>query len=336
MDATPRQLVRQTLEFAGPARVPRQLWLLPWASLHYPDEVAALQRRFPDDIVSCPSFLATSPAMQGDRHGGGTHVDEWGCTFVGLQAGIIGQVKAPLVSDWSHLERVRLPLECLSVDVAQVNAFCRGSDRFVLGGCCPRPFERLQFLRGSENLFMDLARRPAELEELVRRVHGFYVREFELWAGTDVDGLMMMDDWGAQRTMLIAPALWRRLFKPLYAEYCDIARRHGKYIFMHTDGYVLDILPDLVELGVHAVNCQVACMGIRTLGERFRGRITFWGEMDRQHLLPRGTPEDVALAVREMQAQLWSRGGVIAQCEFGPGARPENVRAVFETWEQAL
>ena len=68
--------------------------------------------------------------------------------------------------------------------------------------------------------------------------------------------------------------------------------------------------------------------------EQFKGKITFWGEIDRQHILPNGTVEDVREAVSKVQNHFWANGGVIAQCEFGPGAKPENVRAVFERWAQ--
>ena len=64
----------------------------------------------------------------------------------------------------------------------------------------------------------------------------------------------------------------------------------------------------------------------------FAGKVTFWGEVDRQHLLPNGTPEEIAAAVASVKEALWRDGGCIAQCEFGPGARPENVRAVFQSW----
>jgi uroporphyrinogen decarboxylase len=334
MDMTPRELVRRALDFSGPERVPRQLWLLPWAYLNYPRESAMLLSRFPDDILHCPQYLRRPCRTQGDRYLPGAYVDEWGCTFHSVQAGIIGQVKTPFVTDWSRLDEVRPPLEALEVAEERVNAFCRATDRFVLGGCLPRPFERLQFLRGSEAVFLDLARQTPELLVLLKRIHGFYVQELEVWARTDVDGLMMMDDWGGQSKMLVSPATWRTLLKPLYADYVEIAHRHGKSLWLHSDGYILDIMPDLVELGVDAINCQVCCMGAAALGECCRGRMTFWGEVDRQHVLPSGTREDVRAAVREMRAELYRDGGVIAQCEFGPGANPENVAAVFEAWDE--
>jgi len=333
MEMTPRDLVRRTLEFDSPARIPRQLWLLPWAVQRYPEQVAAIQKRFPDDLVSAPPFYKRALPVQGDRYEPGCYVDEWGCRFENVQSGIIGEVRKPSLSDWSQLEAVRIPEERLSVDVRRVNEFCRQTDRFILAGCVPRPFERLQFLRGMERLLVDLMRQPPELFSLIEHIHEFYLKELELWAGTDVDALFIMDDWGAQHAMLISPHLWRVLFKPMYAEYIDLAHSRGKYVFMHSDGYILDILEDLIALGLDALNCQIACMGIGTVGERFAGQCTFWGEIDRQQLLPHGMRRDVLAVVREMHAALYRNGGVIAQCEFGPGAKPDNVLAVFEAWD---
>jgi uroporphyrinogen-III decarboxylase len=119
----------------------------------------------------------------------------------------------------------------------------------------------------------------------------------------------------------------------MYEDYVAIARRYGKYVFMHSDGNILDIMDDLVAIGIDALNSQVACMGIETLGRRFAGRITFWGEIDRQILLARGTLPEIEAEVRAVREHLYAGGGVIAQCEFGPGAIPENVLRVFETWE---
>ena len=75
--------------------------------------------------------------------------------------------------------------------------------------------------------------------------------------------------------------LWRRIFKPLYREYAAVARHFRKKIFIHSDGLILDILGDLFEIGYDAVNSQIFCMGIDRL-RSFRGKITFWGEIDRQ------------------------------------------------------
>lgn len=328
-----RTLVRKTLEFEHAGRVPRHLWTLPWASDHYPEELAALRRDYPDDIESAPAFLTRPLPTEGHPHEPGTFVDEWGCVFENMQRGIVGEVKAPIVQDWNDTGAVHIPVERLSIDPEKINAFCRESDRFVMSGTCARPFEQLQFLRGTENLFMDLALQDNALFAFLHRMHQFYLDEMTRWAETDVDALNFMDDWGTQQSLLISPDMWRAVFKPLYKDYVEVAHAHGKKIFMHSDGNIRQIYPDLVELGVDAVNSQIFCMGLDELS-RFAGNITFWGEMDRQHLLVDAGPAEVAAAVRDIHANLYRNGGVIAQCEFGPGAKPENVRAVFATWDK--
>jgi hypothetical protein len=330
---TSRELVIDALEFRSPERIPRQLWVLPWAERTWPAELAAIRKKYPDDIVQSPGFLTEPLKTSGDEYAPGVYVDEWGCRFESRQAGIIGEVKEPRIAAWSDLDGLRLPEERLSVDVRKVDDFCAASGAFVHARTVVRPFELLQFLRGPENLYVDLAERPDGLFRLIDKVHRFFLEELELWASTDVDALFFADDWGSQNSLLISPVLWRELFKPLYRDYAEVAHRHGKYIFMHSDGHIAAIYPDIVEIGVDALNSQLFCMDVKELGRRFAGRITFWGEVDRQRLLPYGSPADVAATVRVAKEALFRNGGVIAQCEFGIGARPENVAAVFETWD---
>jgi uroporphyrinogen decarboxylase len=329
---TARELVKRTIEFRSPERVPRQLWVLPWAERAWPRELAAIRERFPDDIVTAPPCLEKPLKTSGDEYAPGIFVDEWGSRFENRQWGIIGEVKDPVVRTWRDLDKVRFPQERLTVDRRRVDEFCASTEAFVLSKTTVRPFEQLQFLRGPEQLYMDLADRPDELFVLLERLHDFFREELELWAGTAVDALFFADDWGGQTSLLVSPALWREIFKPLYRDYAAIARRAGKALFMHTDGQVADILPDLVEIGVDAVNSQLFCMDIEDLGRRFAGRITFWGEIDRQWLLPYASPAEIAAAVDRVRTAFWRNGGAIAQCEFGIGARPENVAAVFERW----
>lgn len=334
---TPRELVYATLEFRNKTdRVPRQMWTLPYSEWKHGDMIAGIHRDYPDDIVSAPAILKERTIEEGDPYRKGISRDAWGCKVENIFEGIIGEVREPLVEDedWEDWEKVHIPTEWLSFDRETVNAFCRESDRFVVSGCCPRPFEQLQFIRKSENLYMDLLDMPAEMGKFLEKMHAFYCELLEEWAKTKIDALNFMDDWGSQRSLLINPELWRKLFRPMYQDYVEIAKRYGKKIFMHSDGYILDILPDLAEIGVDAVNSQIFCMGIGSVAP-FAGKITFWGEIDRQHLLVEGTKDDIRDAVHQVKDALWRNGGCIAQCEFGPGAKPENVYEVFRAWEEA-
>lgn len=334
MTATSRELVYQTLNFTGPARAPRELWALPIAAQNYPAEHAAILAAYPPDLVGIAGHERAHPPTRGDQHGIGEFTDEWGATFVNVQAGVIGEVKRPLIGDWAtDTVRVHIPREWLTIDRDAINRDCAATEKFTLCGCCPRPFEQLQFLRGTADLYMDLTDPPPEMLAFMATMHAFYCELLEAWAHTDVDALRIMDDWGSQRSLLISPAMWRTYFGPMYRDYVQIAHAAGKKFFMHSDGHILAIYPDLIEIGVDALNSQIFCMGVEKLAP-FAGQITFWGEIDRQRLLAFATPAEVEAAVRSVYAQLWRNGGCIAQCEFGAGARPENVARVFATWDE--
>ena len=331
---TSRELVYETLEFRNTShRVPRHLWTLPWSTSRYPEVYRSMDEQYPDDIVGAPNVLRTPLPEIGDPYAAGSYTDPFGSVFENVQPGVIGEVKKPQILDdeWEDADKIRLPEEYFSLDIDAVNRFCDGTDKFVNAGVTPRPFERLQFLRGSENLYMDLADPPEGFLRFVKKLHDFNCRLQELWAKTRVDALTFMDDWGAQKALLIRPDLWVEIFKPLYKDYIDIAHSSGKKIFMHSDGNTIDIYPHLIELGLDAFNSQIFCIGVDKL-EQFAGKITFWGELDRQWILPYGSTQDVREAVEKTYQTLWRNGGCIAQCEFGPGAKPENVLECFKTW----
>jgi len=318
--------------------MPRDLWVLPWARTHHPDALARLEQRFPSDFGTAADVYRPSPRVQGDPYVLGTYVDEWGCRFTNIHGGVIGEVREPVVRDADDFEQVAPPYETLPADVNAsrdaVNRAYAAEDRFVRAACCPRPWERYQFLRGSENAMIDIAEPGREVRALLRRIHEFYLTELEFWLTTDVDAIGFMDDWGAQRQLLISPSTWRELFKPLYKDYCDLAHAHGKWAFMHSDGHTQAILADLIEVGVDAINAQLFCMDMAELARIGKGKITFWGEIDRQHVLPSPDPQAGRDAVRQVARHLYDpTGGIIAQFELGPGGNPAVALAIFEEWE---
>ena len=180
---------------------------------------------------------------------------------------------------------------------------------------------------------MDLAWGTREALGLLEMIHDYYLQHLQHVVKTDVDAVFFMDDWGSKDALLISPAMWTHYFKPLYREYVELAHSHGKFALMHSDGHILAIYEHLIEIGVDAINSQLFTMPIEEIGARFKGRITFWGEMDRQHVLPFGSPEDVSVAVTRVKNALWDdRGGVIGQAEFNKGYPLENIQAFFSAW----
>ncbi len=332
---TSRERVTKALRFEHPDRAPRDLWTLPGIPMRRPDALAAMQAAYPSDFTGPDFNYGPADRATGVPNQVGSYVDEWGCGWEVAEAGVIGEVKHAPLADWAALATYQPPWEMLNgADFSRVDAACAATDKFVLAPAdTVRPFERMQFLRGSEKLYLDLGYGTREMLRLRDMLHAYFIRALELWLKTDVDAIGFMDDWGTQERLLISPAMWRELFKPLYAEYCAIIHGAGKFVFMHSDGHIAAIYPDLIEIGVDALNSQLFCMDIEALGRRYRGKITFWGEIDRQHLLPFGTVEDVRAGVRRVRQALDDgTGGVIAQCEWGNDVSAENVAAVFETW----
>lgn len=329
---TARERVIRALTFGGPDRVPRQLWTLPGVAYFRDNELWRMRELFPDDIAGPRFTYAKSAKARGEQGRRGVYTDDWGCVWEAAEDGVIGEIKRPILEDWADLPKIAPPWEILAADWGSVAAR-DDAEAFLLAGTTVRPFERLQFLRGSENLFLDMAYGVAEFFRLRDLVHEFFLAEIERWSAADVDGVSFMDDWGSQRALLISPAMWRAYFKPLYKEYCDLLHGRGKYVFFHSDGCIREIFPDLIEIGIDAVNSQLFCMDLEELAREYKGRITFWGEIDRQHLLPFGSPGEVKEGVRRVRRALDDgRGGVIAQCEWGVNDPFENIRAVFEAW----
>lgn len=339
MNQTPREVLKRTMTFDYPDRIPYTWGTLPWADEHYPEEVRRLREEFPGDVECSPSPYRAGSRVRGSAYKAGTYVDEWGCIFENLMDGVIGEVKTPLVADLADWDSVEPPYDTLPADpptaYRMIAEARRSTDRMLRADCCPRPWERYQFLRGTENAMMDVAFDEPEFRRLLDKVHRFYLAEFEFWAKSDVDLLFFMDDWGSQNSLLISPESWRRIFKPLYRDYCEIARNYGKLVLMHSDGNILSIIPDLIEIGVNALNSQLFSMDLDAVAEVARGRIALWGEIDRQHILTDPDPEAGRQAVRAVADRFFEpSGGLIANLEFGPGARPATVRAALEAWRE--
>ena len=331
-----RERMINTLHFKAVDRIPRHLWYLPGVAMFRNTELEELLQNYPNDIEAPVYKYGTGKRCQGIPHQVGNYIDAWGCKWYVGEPGVIGEVKEPPLIDWSSLNHYQLPWELLDeADLSAVGSSCEQSAKFMLAATETRPFERMQFLRGTENLYIDLAYGERQVYRLRDMLQDFFVKEMEMWADTAVDGVWFMDDWGSQQSLLISPNLWREFFKPLYKDYCDILHRKGKYAFFHSDGHIEAIYPDLIEIGIDALNSQLFCMDIEKLGHQYAGKIVFWGEIDRQKLLPFGSPQDVAQAVQRVAKALLptEKTGVIAQCEWGVKDPRQNIEAVFAGWE---
>lgn len=331
---TGRERIHKCLMFQNPDRAPRDLWALPYISLHRKEEFDEVVRKYPMDIGLSQLSPGWDDKVVQATAKAGCYEDDWGSIWQVGEPGVIGEVKSPAIARWSDFSTFQPPWDLVrNRDMSHVNRLCDESDKFMLSDVTARPFERLQFLRGTENLYLDIGYGTAEIRKLLDMVHEFYIEDVTSWCKSNVDGIFFMDDWGDNSGPLINPEIFRELFKPLYRQYCEIIHSHGKFAFFHTDGNTQKIYGDFVEVGMDAINSQLFAMDIEELAGKYRGKVTFWGEMDRQYVMPFGSREEVRQAVRRVRKALDDgAGGVIAQCEWGKSDPGENVEAVFETW----
>ena len=320
-----RQRVKAALSFKPVDKIPMEI---------EPDFLP----EFDSDILM-PSYNYGNGKTSGVQGIKGTRTDYWGSEWISGEDGVKGEVKNPIIKSRKDLDSLYIPYDVLEqADLSTVDEQCAASQKFTMKMWGIEPFQRMQYLRGSEELFIDIALEDTGLLRLMEMVHGFYKTEVELWATTAVDAIHLEDDWGAQNSMLISPKIWRELFKPLYKEYCDIAKANGKLVVMHSDGYIMDIIPDLIEIGVNAINPQLNIMPYDELSKLMRGKIALWGGIDRQWLLPFGSTRDAQLEVHKIAGYFCGAGntGVVGQSFKDKDARPDNLRAIYNTWKALI
>jgi uroporphyrinogen decarboxylase len=334
-----RERVIATLQFKNPDRVPVDMWIHRATQLKYGKDLDALLERYPLDIVRL--FGPTDRNFYPEMSDVGDIKDAWGSTWRVLRQGINGEVKIPAIQNVSKVQAYQTPVEWLEKEWEKHNALIdqkiedgRQKNRFILGGYI-EIFQRMQFIRGTENLLYDLGGEPESAAVLRDKVLEYFKQYLQYWLKKDVDAVYFSDDWGTQRSLLISPKMWKELFKPAYQEIMDIVKESGKFIFYHTCGHVLGLYPEFIELGIDAVNSQIHCMGLENVAEKFAGRITFWGEMDRQNLLPFGAPEEIHRSAALMKEKLLvNGGGLIGHSVAGVDVPLENIKAILTCWNR--
>jgi len=334
---TSRERVLRTLEFKTPDKVPYDAWILPGAFSKYGEKLNNLVEKYPVDIIQIPG--PSDHGFNSEYYQEGTFVDLWGCTWVNIQAGIIGEVKNPILTEETKLLEYTAPVDKFikwwnesKQDIDNSIAEARKRGQFILGGWISL-FERMQFLRGTEELFCDIALKDGTAEKLTTIVMDFYREYVDKWLECDIDGVTFGDDWGTQRSTLINPADFRATFKPCYQELCKKIKGAGKKIFFHSDGWIFDLYDDLLDLDVDAINTQVWCMGIENVAEKLAGKVTLWGELDRQYTMPFRTPDEVRKEVSLLKKSFaTSDGGFIGLGTVLADVPFENAEAMFAAW----
>jgi len=207
-------------------------------------------------------------------------------------------------------------------------------DYFIIGDMELTMMDLAAHLVGLEKLLVDMAMGEAYVETLIEKAKSFSLSIGKKLASMGVDGVWAGDDFGAQHGMLISPSMWRKYFKEQYREiYAELKLVNPDVIIMqHCDGAVAPILGDWIEVGLEVFNPvqpNVPGHEPEELKSRFGERLSFWGAIDQQQLLPFGTPGEIEADVKA-KIEVLGRGGgyVVAPAHIIQSDTPmENVEA---------
>jgi len=334
-----RERYIRSLTFDSPDRVPVMHHTLKGAWTTYCRELENLYARYPSDVLLSSRThepFALGGSERGHWAGGQVTYDDWGCGWLWNTPDHMGQTVYFPLAYWDVLETYRPPdpmsgEEAVEQMVAEVDADGHQHFVFVDGG---ELFQRMIFMRGMENLMIDLHEDREEVYVLRDLITEVCLKRIERWGATGkVDGIILRDDWGTQQALMIQPRTWRQVFLPAYEKLVEAIHATGAFASFHSDGVIDDILPDLVAIGCDEINPQVHVMDIEALGDRYRGDICVRADMDRQYTMPDGKPEEVRQLVHRLYAAFGSRdGGYVGWAEMNSDVPIANAEAMLETF----
>jgi hypothetical protein len=314
--APTKELVRNALRRKGSPRcIIRVQRLSLDVILRYGDDLADIFCAYPDDIISphpYDMFIGYQAPARKDRIDplrvmmeSATWRDEWGTEWGHARGGVGASCVDYPLKDWSRLDGYlgnNFPDPRAPGRLAESAAAIRkhGEKRYCMGVNPLTLFERMHNLRGMENALMDFYTNERESQILLERLTEYNRELFRSWAEIGADGMFLGDDWGSQRSMMISAEMWRRIFRPLYKRLFDEIHRWGMEVIYHSCGNIMDIIPDLIDIGADVLDpLQPGAMDAAEIARRFGGKIAFYGGVDVQEL-PTSTPRKIKDEVRRL------------------------------------
>jgi uroporphyrinogen decarboxylase len=267
------------------------------------------------------------------------HVDEWGVWWRAGAFHHFAQVESPLrgPQDAVRLRQYPWPdldqpyrFQGLRERVAELH-----TQGLAVAAFAGSVFEQAWYLRGLEDLMMDMAAAPEQAHYLFERTATLQQFAAEQFARAGVDIIITGDDVAGQQGLLISAPMWREFLKPRLAATARAVKQAnaGSFLFYHSDGNVEPLIPELIEIGIDILNpIQPECMDPAAIKRRYGDRLSFWGTVSVQRTMPFGTPDDVRAEVRSRIREVGSGGGfILAPAHvLGPETPWENIVAFFE------
>lgn len=209
--------------------------------------------------------------------------------------------------------------------------------KVVMGMLWAAHFQDVCAAFGMENCLMNMISDPEMVHYIDDKIVDFYLKALKIFLDATegkVHAILIGNDMGSQRGLMISPALVEEFVIPGAKKLVDLAHSYGVKVVYHSCGSIIDIIPQLIEAGVdviHPIQALAAGMDPENLKSKFDGQVSFCGGVDTQHLLPNGTPEEVAAKVKELR-EYFPTGLIISPSHeaLQDDVPPANVKALFD------
>ncbi len=267
------------------------------------------------------------------------YIDNYGCEWHGEIDGITGIVEGHPLADWDALDDYQMPDPRTELPISGVNweeLRRNTAERKEHGGLTMGGLEhgwlflRLYYLRGFENLMMDMATEDPRLQKLVDMIveYSRYIVNQYIEMGVDV--ISFPEDLGAQDASIMGPKGFDRWIAPAYHSLMQPVRDAGIHVHTHSDGYIMDIIDNILACGVNIINLQDLCNGVENIARELKGRVCVHLDIDRQSTVPYGSRQEIMdLIEKEVRVLGSPQGGLMTVVGFYPPTPAENIDAVL-------
>ena len=211
------------------------------------------------------------------------------------------------------------------------------SDVFHVIGMGWGIFEQTWRMRGFENTLMDVIVETEFYKELLDKITELYIEMVKACEEIPADAFLFGDDWGDQRGVIIGPNRWRELIKPCWGKIYKEVHKQGKYVMSHSCGSIADILDDAIEIGLdvyESVQPEAAGMNPYVIKKKWGDKITFWGCLGSQSIIPFGTPDEIRDEIQKLCSEVGKGGGFIISPAkpLQPETSAENAAVILEAF----
>ena len=241
------------------------------------------------------------------------------------------QIPEPEMGDYKF---PKVPVEKIRKQCEQTLAIA--GDRFTCASIGFSLFERAWTLVGMENLLVYMITDPEFITELMDIIVDFNLQVIDIYLEYDFDCIFFGDDWGQQSGLIMGPELWRKFVKPPLTKMYAAAKNKDRFVMQHSCGDIQEIYPDLIEIGLDAHQTfQPEIFDINEIKEKYTGKLSFWGGISTQRMLPFESPEGVVKKAKEIMEVMGKGGGfILAPTHSVPGDVPaKNLDALLKLFK---